>query len=406
MKKAQCPSTNDQTAWGAEPLGTSDTGIIGFARRSLLPGALWTLLLASLVGCQTGVYSPSSLPPEFQASRAVNLDSFQLTHLGPGVADNEMIHPGDTLQVKIRAGDETFEDEGGTSRGWDIVVAEDGAIAVPLIGPLRVAGLSLAGASSAIRETGIRREIYRDPTVSVTFKEKAVNRVTVTGAVQKPGTYDLRAGASTLAAALAAAEGLSDEASPIVEIQASATHRPSGFGPDNELGTIRQTSYSSPARDPRLAPAPGLIRLNLMAAQTTGEQATMNRYLQDGTTVTVMKSPERYVTLMGLTGNKILPLPPGRQVRLLDALAESGGPRHSNWIADKVKVIRQRPGSDETITIKASVRAAKRNADENVLLAAGDVVSVEENLVTFTIDTLGSLVGVGFNAARTAATGL
>ena len=362
--------------------------------------------LDPFAGCQTGVYNASSLPEEFQATKAVSVDSFQLTHLGPGVADNELIHAGDTLQVKINAGDEIWEEKNANSEDWEVVVAGDGAIAVPLVGPLRVAGLSLAGAAGAIRETSIRREIYRDPTVSVTFKEKAVNRVTVTGAVQKPGTYDLRAGASTLAAALAAADGLSEEASPIVEIQASSFQHQPGFEPNSAVGSIRQTSYNSPANDTRRAPAPGLIRMNLLNAQAAGEPTTTNRYLQDGTTVTVMKSPERYVTLMGLTGNKILPLPPGRQVRLLDALAESGGPRHSNWIADKVKVIRQKPGSDETITINASIRAAKRNADENVLLAAGDVVSVEENLITFTIDTLGALVGVGYNAARTAATGM
>jgi polysaccharide export outer membrane protein len=374
-------------------------------RRNSQFRAFLLVLLVSFAGCQQGVYRASSLPPQYQASREESLDTFQLTHLGPGLSDSETIHPGDSLQVTVVAGDEDMVEDRRAPSGWEIVVAEDGSIAVPLIGSLRVGGLSLARASNAIREASIHREIYRDPTVAVAFKKKAMNRVTVTGAVEKPGTYELRAGASNLAAALAAAEGLSEEASPIVEIQAAVSHQQPVFGRDGDGRDMWQANYDASRNNLNAMPGPGPVRLNLLGTPATAQGMTaMNPYLHDGTVVTVMRKPERLVTMMGLTGNKVIPLPHGREVRLLDALSQAGGPKHSNWIADKVTVIRQKPGSNETIMIEASIREAKRNSNENLLLAAGDVVSVEENALTFTIDTLGALVGVGYTATRAAAT--
>ncbi|MCH7728330.1 MAG: hypothetical protein IH991_17910 [Planctomycetes bacterium] len=93
-------------------------------------------------------------------------------------------------------------------------------------------------------------------------------------------------------------------------------------------------------------------------------------------------------------------------MRLLEAIAQAGGTRYSPWITDKVEVVRQVPGSDATITIKVSLREAKRRGEANILLAAGDIISVEENVITFTLSTLGSLVGIGTTAARGAALGL
>jgi hypothetical protein len=47
---------------------------------------------------------------------------------------------------------------------------------------------------------------------------------------------------------------------------------------------------------------------------------------------------------------------------------------------------------------------AKRNRDANIVLAPDDVVSIEETPLTFTIGTIGALLGIGVNAAQGAAT--
>ena len=67
-------------------------------------------------------------------------------------------------------------------------------------------------------------------------------------------------------------------------------------------------------------------------------------------------------------------------------------------IADKVHVIRMLPGQSDPSMIIASVRQAK-NGSENIRLAAGDVVSVEETPTTFVVGTIREFVGFGFSAA-------
>jgi len=359
-------------------------------------------LLTLLMGCQQGVYRASSLPPELVAPPVVGRDSFDLTQLGAALVNKEIIHPGDQLHVTVNSGDD--EQKPPT---WELSVGEDGSIAVPLLGPVHVAGLGLAAASHAIRDASMRRQIYTDPIIDVTFKERAVNRVTVVGAVNAPGAYDLPPGCSTLGVALASAHGLGENASPIVDIQNPTRYARLDFRPGVDAGATRQVGYQTGPQDGRPLPNASFVRVSLLETSAGPGLATPadRLFLHDGAVVTVAEKPERFITVMGLTGNQVLPLPPNREVRLLDALASVGGPRHSIWIADKVKIVRQVPGSNQTATITASIRRAKKDRAENIRLAPGDIISVEENVVTFTIDTLGSIFGVGLTAANAARTG-
>jgi polysaccharide export outer membrane protein len=87
----------------------------------------------------------------------------------------------------------------------------------------------------------------------------------------------------------------------------------------------------------------------------------------------------------------------GQEVRLLDAIAMAGG--RTMQIADRVHIIRNLKEAEQPIVIEASVREAKAGGPANLLLAAGDVVSVEETPVTFTVGTIQSFVRFGFSAA-------
>jgi hypothetical protein len=64
-------------------------------------------------------------------------------------------------------------------------------------------------------------------------------------------------------------------------------------------------------------------------------------------------------------------------------------------IADSVKIIRQVPGEPRPIVILASVRYAKQGGEDNLALIPGDVVSVEETPLTFTVDAVRSLLRFG-----------
>ena len=73
----------------------------------------------------------------------------------------------------------------------------------------------------------------------------------------------------------------------------------------------------------------------------------------------------------------------------------AGGVRQS--LADKVIVIRQIEGSEEPITFELSLKDAKKDSVSNVLLADGDVVSVEETPLTFAVGTLRDTVRFALN---------
>lgn len=89
-------------------------------------------------------------------------------------------------------------------------------------------------------------------------------------------------------------------------------------------------------------------------------------------------------------------MPIDRDMRLLDGISMAKGRRIE--IADKVHVVRTDPNTKQSVTIVASYREAKRNNDANIRLAAGDVISVEETPVTFTVDMLQSFIRFGFTA--------
>ena len=88
--------------------------------------------------------------------------------------------------------------------------------------------------------------------------------------------------------------------------------------------------------------------------------------------------------------------PLNQELRVLDALALAGGV--SSPVADEVLVLRQPPRQTEPIRISLSIRAAKGGSD-NLRLAPGDTVMVEQTLATALVDTVQTFFRVGFSAS-------
>jgi polysaccharide export outer membrane protein len=92
-----------------------------------------------------------------------------------------------------------------------------GMVSLPLIGPTSVGGMTAQEAEKVIARR-LAENYLQDPQVSVFIKEYTNQRVTLEGAVAKPGIYPLR-GETTLLRALAVAGGqgsLSDLANVVV----------------------------------------------------------------------------------------------------------------------------------------------------------------------------------------------
>ena len=87
----------------------------------------------------------------------------------------------------------------------ELTVDTSGNIQMPLIGAIRASGLTSGELSASVAD-GLSARYLRDPQVTVTVTEAASQKITVDGAVTKPGVYTMR-GTTSLLQAVAMAEG-------------------------------------------------------------------------------------------------------------------------------------------------------------------------------------------------------
>jgi len=292
-------------------------------------------------------------------------------------SNSQQIFSGDVLQVAVTTG---LENEEYAERP-PIRVTEQGTVELPLVGPVAVAGLELDAAERRIRDESVRRGIYRAPNVSVSLVRRRTCRITVVGAVKEPGAKELPASDCDLFAALVAAGGLANDASTTVEIR----HPGGGASPHLLTGyTTARPAASDGLRE----------RIDLAEL----EHVQRDSRLEDGAVVMVMQQPARTIQVIGLVNTPSqIDMPADRDMRVLDAIAQAGG--LTIQVANKVHVIRQVAGKAGPVVIATTVRDAKTRADANLLLAAGDVVSVEETPMTFTVELLRSFIRFGFTSS-------
>ncbi|WP_409601975.1 polysaccharide biosynthesis/export family protein [Brevundimonas sp.] len=87
----------------------------------------------------------------------------------------------------------------------EAVVDAAGDIQIPLVGSVPAAGLTPEEFAREV-EQRLGARYLRDPRVAVTIMESAGQKITIDGAVTKPGVYEMR-GTTTLMQAVAMAEG-------------------------------------------------------------------------------------------------------------------------------------------------------------------------------------------------------
>jgi polysaccharide export outer membrane protein len=273
---------------------------------------------------------------------------------------------------------------------------DEGVATIALIGPVRLAGLEPFAAEQAIASAAVERGLYKAPQVTVTMRKKAINRITVIGAVENQGVRELPRGQSTLLTALVAAGALSERAGTVIEVR---RHDPTGPRPiarGNRAGSVELTGSEQPADGVQLATArtPGGDSLRPPAPlPELPEHATQERLridladldptkgqdvqLRDGDIVRVETRDPVPVNVIGLVRKPgQYEMPVNKPLTVLDAIAMAG--ERSNPWADKILVTRQVPGDKQPVVIRTSMSSAKHDAAFNIRLAPGDVVSVEE----------------------------
>ena len=118
------------------------------------------------------------------------------------------IGPHDLLQISVFGSEELSR---------SVRVSSRGQISLPLVGAIDVGGKTVEQVERGIA-AALSKDLMQDPQVSVFVQEYTSQRVTVEGAVNKPGIFPLT-GPTTLLQAVAMAEGmgqLADETAVIV----------------------------------------------------------------------------------------------------------------------------------------------------------------------------------------------
>ncbi len=128
-----------------------------------------------------------------------------------GLADNAQaayrLRPGDTLQIAA-PGEPTYSGA--------FLIGTEGAIVFPegVVGPVRVAGLTLGEAQSALAKA--LAEYLKDPLITLSLSKF---RVAVAGEVKTPGSYEMTAGETVMEAVTRAGGTLRDPALVRIELK-------------------------------------------------------------------------------------------------------------------------------------------------------------------------------------------
>ena len=232
------------------------------------------------------------------------------------------------------------------------------------------------------------------------MRKKAVNRITVVGAVKEQGTIELPKGQSTLLAALMAAGSLDEKAGTEIEIRrhehaAASQLSEAGTSADaldtdsediqltsaeeqsdvKQAGLIRPRQLPRPQQSSSRQPAqPRTMKIDLATIDGTSDT---DIGLKDGDVVRVETRDPNPISVIGLVQKPgQYEMPVGQPVHVLDAIAMAG--ERSNPWADKIYITRHVTSENKPIVIETSVVNAQHSDESNIRLSPGDVVSVEQ----------------------------
>ena len=175
---------------------------------------LTLLSLLSLVACTNTQYGPPTAAETAAAARSVQVlnnapansapvqYASRVSNVSRTSAVGSTISPQDTLDVSVfKVPDLSLK---------QIKVESSGIISMPLIGSVKVTGLSISQAEQRITQR--LKQYMQDPKVSITRTDQALSkRVTVEGEVKTPGVFSIKGNLSFLQA-IAMAQGLSEVA--------------------------------------------------------------------------------------------------------------------------------------------------------------------------------------------------
>jgi polysaccharide export outer membrane protein len=224
-------------------------------------------------------------------------------------------------------------------------VSGEGTIRIPLVGVIPVSGLTTQQAEARIRDL-LAEKYLTDPQVSLFVKEARSKKVSVVGAVEKPGTIEML-GRRTLLEAISEAGGLTQQAG-------------------RELHVLRPDSSGAATR----------IDVDLDDLMIHGNPE-LNIPILPGDVINVPIDRILHVYVDGAVRKPgEVEYKSSRPLNLLQAIAAAGG--LSERASQKgILVIRNSPGGLQE-RLEVDLKAVRKGKEPNLMLRNGDTVYVPE----------------------------
>ncbi len=185
------------------------------------------MLLLLVTGCASlSPSSPEQIKAFCQAAEAVRHEDIATVTGGQAAGPYRLI-AGDLLEVHLPslmdgAGAAMVKTEAGATVMHLCRVNEAGVITLPLAGDIAAAGKTLKETETLIEQAVYPRYFLHRPTIVVTVRTYYSQKVTVVGAVQQSGVYELHHDEMTLVGAISRAGGLTPDGAAEIRIRRSA----------------------------------------------------------------------------------------------------------------------------------------------------------------------------------------
>jgi len=285
------------------------------------------------------------------------------------------IGPEDLLEISV------FEDE---KVNKTVRVSSQGNISLPLLGILRVKDLTANELEKEIRDL-LAEKYFQDPHVSVFIKEYRSQRISVMGAVEKPGVFDVT-GQKTILDMLAMAGGLRT-GSPVFDSAGELLFliRP----PRWEEETSKEKKNSEEQ-------IPKTFVIDLEELLVRGD-LTLNLPLMHGDVINIPVSGKIFV------GGEVkspggFPIG-GKKMTVSQAITLAGGVKYEAN-GSETKIFRYSEKGTQREILSVNIYAIQKGETEDLLLKSNDIIIVPKHgmkgfLAGFR-DTIKGLLGFGF----------
>jgi len=160
-----------------------------------------------------------------------------------------VIGPGDELEISVY---------GAPDLSAHTRVGGGGSISMPLLGSVRVAGLTSSEAEGAIENELRQRKLLNDPQVSVFVKEYTSSGISVAGEVTKPGFYSVL-GPHRLLDVLEEAGGPTERASNRVVVSHRGQNDSTTYTWSKDPGEMAVTNVDLEPGDTVVVPRAGIV---------------------------------------------------------------------------------------------------------------------------------------------------